>query len=72
MLQLFNGKTAKCSTEFNSLEKIAINDDGVIVINYPVPKIMEDNITQIVNGTYLILFDIGITINDTDTSTLKA
>ena len=64
-LQLFHGKSAKCTTEFNSLEEVMVIYDGIIVINDATATIVDDNVYRTVNGTYLLMFDKDITINST-------
>lgn len=65
-LQLISGNNASCSTTFNNLSPVTEIDDGFIVINDQTVVIEEKYEPPLtVSGTYLVLFDDQVKINDT-------
>lgn len=65
-LQLISSNNASCSTTFNNLSPVTEIDDGFIVINDQTVVIEEKYEPPLtVSGTYLVLFDDQVKINDT-------
>ena len=63
--QLVSGNTAQCTTEFDTLNKLVVVDDGVIIINNDFAEVIEKDSTHKINGTYLLIFDDEINVNGT-------
>ena len=65
MRSIITGLPAQCNIEFNALANISEIDDGVIILNKAVADVIEHKSLHHINGTYRLIFEVEININDT-------
>ena len=64
--ELVTGVAANCSTRFNDLDQVLEIDDGIVIINDAAVKIQESgDVEKLINGTYLVIFQDEVRINNT-------